>query len=286
MAKAARAMGRTNTNIKRHVKCSRISPDTVGPMAGATEMAMLTLPMTAPRRSIGTSVRMVVIRSGSMMAVPPAWTMRARRRTSNPGASAARSVPPENSPMASIKTARVDNRCRMNPVVGMTTAMVSIKPVDSHCTVGASTPRSTMSRWRATFMMVSLRITTKVATSRVTMMVTDSRDIFTGPAAGAFTAAVATGSPGALEETSVDMGIPLGRCEVISGEHRRCRFQQSIPRGNSRHWKKPQELSGTLSMSRTGPTFAAMMARPSPRNGVSLQFSARGSRVSGSTTSK
>ena len=73
----------------------------------------------------------------------------------------------------------------MKPVVGITTAMVSMKPVDSHCTVGASTPRSTISRCRATFMMVSLRITTNVATSSVTMMVTDSRDIFAGaPAAG------------------------------------------------------------------------------------------------------
>ena len=71
-------------------------------------------------------------------------------------------------------------------MVGMTTAMVSMKPVASHCTVDALTWRSIMSRWRATFMMVSLRITTKVATSRVTMTVTDSRDIFpdTGPAAG------------------------------------------------------------------------------------------------------
>ena len=115
MAKAARATGRTNTNMKRQVKCSRISPETVGPMAGATEMAMLTLPMTAPRRSIGTRVRMVVIRSGSMMAVPPAWTMRASSSTSNPGASAARSVPPENRPMASMNTARVDSRLQDEP---------------------------------------------------------------------------------------------------------------------------------------------------------------------------
>ncbi len=235
MANAARATGRTKTNMNRQVKCSRISPETVGPMAGATEMAMLTLPMTAPRRSIGTRVRIVVISSGSMMAVPPAWTMRASSSTSNPGASAASSVPPENRPMASMNTARVDRVCRMNPVVGMTTAMVSIKPVESHCTVGASTPRSTMSLCRATFMMVSLRMTTKVATSRVTMMVTDSRDIFTGPAACAAAAAGVTGSPWALEETSVDMGIPSGRCEVVSGERRRCRFQQCSPRGNSRH---------------------------------------------------
>ncbi|MCB5293349.1 hypothetical protein BJQ90_02797 [Arthrobacter sp. SO3] len=72
MAKAARAIGRTKTNMKRQEKCSRISPETVGPMAGATEMAMLTMPITKPRRDTGTRVRMVVISRGSMMAVPPA----------------------------------------------------------------------------------------------------------------------------------------------------------------------------------------------------------------------
>jgi hypothetical protein len=125
--------------MKRHEKCSRIRPETVGPMAGATEMAMLTLPMTAPRRAKGTRVRMVVISRGSMIAVPPAWMTLASRRIPKPGATAARAVPPEKRPMASRNTARVDRRCRMKPVVGITTAMVSMNPVDSHCTVGAST---------------------------------------------------------------------------------------------------------------------------------------------------
>ena len=178
--------------MKRHEKCSRIRPDTVGPIAGATEMAMLTLPMTAPRRANGTRVRMVVISSGSMIAVPPAWMTLASRRIPKPGASAASAVPPEKSPMASKNTARVDSRCRMKPVVGITTAMVSMKPVDSHCTVGASTRRSTMRRCRATFMMVSLRITTKVATSSVTMTVTDSRDILSPEGAGLWASGVRT----------------------------------------------------------------------------------------------
>ena len=240
MARAASATGRTKTNIKRHVKCSRISPETVGPMAGATEIAMLTLPMTAPRLASGTSVRMVVISSGSMMAVPPAWMMRARSRISKPGATAASAVPPAKRPMASIKTARVDRLCRMNPVVGMTTAMVSIKPVESHCTVGASTPRSTISRCRATFMMVSFRITTKVATSRVAMMVTDSRDSFSG--AEDFDADAwpvwpdlpgGPGWPEAFEETSVDMGVPSGSKNEVAREHRRCRFQHCTRRSHS-----------------------------------------------------
>ncbi len=47
-----------------------------------------------------------------------------------------------------------------------------------------------------------------------------------------------------------------------------------------------QEPSGALSMSRTGPTRAAMRASASPVNGVSRQFSARGDNVAGSTTSR
>src|SRR5687767_9250176 len=43
----------------------------------------------------------------------------------------------------------------------MTTAIVSKKPLVSHCTVVAGTPRSTISRGSATLMIVSLRIITK-----------------------------------------------------------------------------------------------------------------------------
>ncbi len=51
----------------------------------------------------------------------------------------------------------------------MTTAMVSMKAVVSHWTVLAVRSRSTISTGRATPMMVSLRMTTKVATSSVAM---------------------------------------------------------------------------------------------------------------------
>ena len=78
---------------------SRLStrPDTVGPIAGATEMTIEMLPITAPRRAGGTSVITVVISSGIMIAVPPACTTRATSSTANPGASAASSVPALNS---------------------------------------------------------------------------------------------------------------------------------------------------------------------------------------------
>lgn len=49
--------------------------------------------------------------------------------------------------------------------MGITTAMVSRKAVVSHCAVLAVTPRSFISGWMATLMIVSLRKTTKVETS-------------------------------------------------------------------------------------------------------------------------
>ena len=71
-------------------------PEIVGPIAGATEMTIETLPIVRPRFAAGTSVIRVVISSGSMMAVPDAWITRATRSTGKPGASAAVSVPSEN----------------------------------------------------------------------------------------------------------------------------------------------------------------------------------------------
>jgi hypothetical protein len=90
--------------MKRQGRNCRMRPEMVGPIAGATEMTMLTIPMTWPRRATGTSVRTLVMSSGSMTAVPHAWTTRATRRTGNPGASAARSVPALKKLIARMKT--------------------------------------------------------------------------------------------------------------------------------------------------------------------------------------
>ena len=66
-----------------------------------------------------------------------------------------------------------------------------------------------------------------------------------------------------------------------------CGPQRSGPaRASGAGPRRHQELSGALSISRTGPTLAAMSASASPRNGTFRQFSASGSRVCGSTTSK
>ena len=91
------------------------------------------LPIVLPRVSGGTSVMTVVISSGIMIAVPDAWITRATTSSSRPGASAAASVPIENSDIARMKIARVCRRCSRKPVIGMTTAIVSRNAVVTHC---------------------------------------------------------------------------------------------------------------------------------------------------------
>src|SRR5918992_5501836 len=107
-------------------------PDTVGPIAGATEITIEMLPMIAPRRAGGTSVITVVMSSGSMIAVPLAWMTRAASRIAKPGATAARNVPELNSAIAMAKRDRVGTRRIRKPVIGMTTDIVSRKPAVSH----------------------------------------------------------------------------------------------------------------------------------------------------------
>ena len=169
---------------------SRLSttPETVGPTAGATEMTIEMLPITAPRRAGGTSVITVVISSGSMIAVPLACTTRAASRIEKPGASAAMSVPAENSAMAMPYSSRVGTRRMRNPVIGMTTDIVSRKPAVSHCPTLASTWRSIRRTGRATLMIVSLRMTTNVETSSTAITVrsraVSSAGVSGGDAAG------------------------------------------------------------------------------------------------------
>ena len=85
MISAASAIGSTSTNMNRQDRNCSTRPEIVGPIAGATEMAMLMLPITTPRRSIGTRVSTVVISSGIIIAVPEAWTMRASSSSQKPG---------------------------------------------------------------------------------------------------------------------------------------------------------------------------------------------------------
>jgi len=93
--------------------------------------------------------------------VPLAWITRATMSSSNTGATAPSSVPAVNSDIAVTKSARVLNRCSSQPVIGMTTASVSMNAVVSHCAAVAVMPKTSMKRGIATPMSVSLRMTTK-----------------------------------------------------------------------------------------------------------------------------
>lgn len=67
--------------------------------------------------------------------------------------------------MAAMNICLVVKRCSRKPVIGMTTAIVSMNAVESHCAARASMWRSSISFGMATVMIVSLRITTNVAAS-------------------------------------------------------------------------------------------------------------------------
>ena len=157
------AIGSTTRKIQRQESECSTTPETAGPSAGATDMARVTLPITRPRSCMGTTDISVVISSGIITAVPLACTTRATSSTGKDGASAASRVPVQKVPMARPKANRVVTRCRNQPVIGMTTAIASMKAVESHWAALASTWKSTISRGIALIMIVSLRITTKVA---------------------------------------------------------------------------------------------------------------------------
>jgi hypothetical protein len=80
----------------------RITPDSVGPTAGATATTIVIVPIVAPRRDTGTSRRTDVIRSGTITAVPAACTTRPVISIGKPGASAEMSVPAVNSDMEAM----------------------------------------------------------------------------------------------------------------------------------------------------------------------------------------
>ena len=109
-ARASRAIGRMIQKIACHVSVERMTPDTVGPTAGATAMTTLMTPIIRPRCEAGTMLRTVVNSSGIMIAVPEACTTRPVSSTAKVGASAAMSVPIENSVIAVKNTRRSGKR--------------------------------------------------------------------------------------------------------------------------------------------------------------------------------
>ncbi len=164
-ASASSAIGSTTAKMERQPTVSSRKPERVGPIAGASEITTLTRPIMRPRDCAGTTVMIVVISSGNMIAVPEACTTRATSSTGKPGASSAISVPAENRVIAATNMTRVVKRCSRKPVIGMTTAIVSMNDVVSHCACSAVMSRSTMRCGIATPIVVSLRMATNAADS-------------------------------------------------------------------------------------------------------------------------
>src|SRR5690625_7377616 len=75
-----------------------------------------------------------------------------------PGASTQTTVPIVNSVIAIENTWRVEKRPIRKPVSGITTAMVSMKPVVSHCAVSSLRARSAMVGGGATERIVAFRL--------------------------------------------------------------------------------------------------------------------------------
>src|SRR5664279_1847759 len=132
---AVTEMGIITMNTQRQSKTDRMSPATVGPTAGAIDMTMEMFPIVLPRVAGGTSVITVVMSRGSMIAVPEAWMTRPTMSTKNVGATAPSAVPAVKRDIAVMKMLRVEKRWMRNPVIGITTAMVSMNEVDNHWAV-------------------------------------------------------------------------------------------------------------------------------------------------------
>lgn len=136
LARPSRPEAATSGTITQKIACQEAAestaPATVCPRAGPTAMTTAIRPITVPRRSAATTVMVTAIIRGSTTAVPAPWKSRSSSWTPNHGTSAASRVPSRNAATATMKTARVENRSSIQPVVGMTTAIVSMKPVSSH----------------------------------------------------------------------------------------------------------------------------------------------------------
>src|SRR5699024_2273961 len=104
-----------------------------------------------------------------------ACTIRPISSAGKPNATAESNVPPEKEESATRNTCRGVNRSSRNPVVGMTTAIVTRKPLISHCTVVVSTSISSARCGSAMDTIVSFRIITNAATT-ITPMISPGLD--------------------------------------------------------------------------------------------------------------
>jgi MFS family permease len=135
-----------------------------GRVMGNVTLAMSVAPALGPAVS-GVILEYLSWRWMFGLVLPVACTTRATSRTANVGASAASNVPAQNTAVASPNACRVVTRCRNQPVTGITTARVSMNAVESHCAARALTSNSPISAGSALTMIVSFRMTMKVAST-------------------------------------------------------------------------------------------------------------------------
>ena len=124
-----------------------------------------------------TGVVGTVIKVGIINAVPAAWKTRPTSKMPKAGASAAKTVPARNTPAEARKIWRVVNLSMRKPVVGMTTPMVSRKPVSNHWAEVAGMSKSAMMAGNATERAVSFRIITIAPRTRMVRLIFTSAEM-------------------------------------------------------------------------------------------------------------
>ena len=113
--------------IDLHPFISVCTPPSVGPIAGATAIAIPTTPIAMPRRSSGKIENTVICRTGHMTPVPTASRKRPNNASGNVGLSHASTEPTVNTTIEAMTICRVENRLVRYAVSGTMTPIVSWK---------------------------------------------------------------------------------------------------------------------------------------------------------------
>ena len=116
-------------------------PDMVGPTAGASPMAIPTIPIALPRCSGGKTDSMIVWLRGMVTPTARAWMIRATIKIWKLGATKAITVPSRKVAMAPRYMVRELNLLINQAETGIMIPLVSIKAVVSHCTVEVETSK-------------------------------------------------------------------------------------------------------------------------------------------------
>ena len=120
-------------NMERQPFRSVCTPPSVGPMAGATAIAMPTMPIAMPRRASGKMENTVICNTGHITPVPTASRKRPKSANGNDGLSHASTEPSVNTTMEVMTICRVEKRRVRYAVSGTMTPIVSWKMEVIHC---------------------------------------------------------------------------------------------------------------------------------------------------------